>query len=190
MIKVISATEFTRYFCIEIKFKTRTTMKHVMTILTAFAMFGIISCGGKEEKKEEKVTLRSSTTEKVETAAVSDVKPSERVDMSTKGVGPIKNLTLNETIDQAMASKGEEVFNNNCLACHKPDRRFIGPAPQGIVERRTPEWIMNMILNPEEMVKEDPLAKELLIEFNGSPMANQNLSEEEARQILEYFRTL
>ena len=34
---------------------------------------------------------------------------------------------------------------------------------------RTPEWIMNMILNPTEMVEKDPLAKELLVEFNGSP---------------------
>ena len=58
------------------------------------------------------------------------------------------------------------------------------------MQRRSPEWTMNMILNPEEMVKKDPLAKELLIKFNGSPMANQNLTEDEARQVLEYFRTL
>jgi hypothetical protein len=49
---------------------------------------------------------------------------------------------------------------------------------------------MNMILDPEDMIQKDPLAKALLIEFNGSPMANQNLTEEEARQVLEYFRTL
>jgi hypothetical protein len=47
-----------------------------------------------------------------------------------------------------------------------------------------------MILSPEKMVKEDPLAKDLLIEFNGSPMANQNLTKDEARAVLEYFRTL
>ena len=40
------------------------------------------------------------------------------------------------------------------------------------------------------MTQKDPLAKQLLIEFNGSPMANQGLTEEEARSILEYFRTL
>jgi cytochrome c len=28
------------------------------------------------------------------------------------------------------------------------------------------------------------------MESNGSPMANQNLTEEEARSVLEYFRTL
>lgn len=76
------------------------------------------------------------------------------------------------------------------MACHKPDKKFIGPAPTGILERRTPEWIMNMILDPEGMTKNDPLAKALLVEFNGSPMANQHLTEEEARQVLEYFRTL
>ena len=49
---------------------------------------------------------------------------------------------------------------------------------------------MNMILDPEGMVQKDPLAKSLLIEFNGSPMANQSLTKEEARAVLEYFRTL
>jgi len=89
-----------------------------------------------------------------------------------------------------MAAKGKEVFNANCTACHKVDKKFIGPAPKGILERRTPEWIMNMIMDPEGVVKNDPLARDLLMEFNGSPMANQNITEEEARQMVEYFRTL
>ena len=89
-----------------------------------------------------------------------------------------------------MVTHGEDVFKKMCTECHRPDKKFIGPAPTGILERRTPEWVMNMILNPEEMVQKDALAKELLIEFNGSPMANQNLSEEDARAVLEYFRTL
>ena len=99
-------------------------------------------------------------------------------------------MELSDEIDQAMADNGKEVYDRMCLACHRIGKKFIGPAPDGILERRTPEWVMNMILNPELMVKEDPLAKDLLVEFNGSPMANQNLSEEEARAILEYFRTL
>jgi hypothetical protein len=49
---------------------------------------------------------------------------------------------------------------------------------------------MNMILNPEVMIKKDPIAKKLLDEFDGAPMANQNLTEDQARQVLEYFRTL
>ncbi len=106
------------------------------------------------------------------------------------GIGPVKAFTLPSEIDQDLAVKGKEVYDGMCTACHKAEKRFIGPAPKGILEKRTPAWVMNMILNPEEMVQKDPMAKQLLIEFNGSPMANQNLSEEEARAVLEYFRTL
>lgn len=89
-----------------------------------------------------------------------------------------------------MATQGKDVYDKMCLACHRVGKKFIGPPPDGVLERRTPEWVMNMILDPEGMVKNDPLAKDLLMEFNGSPMANQNLTEEEARAVLEYFRTL
>lgn len=168
-------------------------MKKITKSLAAIAILSLISCGGKEEKKQDDTNLNANNaTEEVvqESNPYSDTKPSETIDLVNKGVGPIKNVELGETIDEALAAKGKEVYNVNCLACHKPDKRFIGPAPKGILERRTPEWIMNMILDPEGMTQNDPLAKALLMEFNGSPMANQNLTEEQARQILEYFRTL
>ncbi len=109
--------------------------------------------------------------------------------MKNKGIGPIKSVELGE-INAEMAEEGKVIFEQMCVACHKATERFIGPAPKGITERRTPEWIMNMILNPDEMVQKDPIAKQLLIEYNLSPMANQNLTEEQARKVLEYFRTL
>lgn len=109
--------------------------------------------------------------------------------LKIKGVGPIKELKLDETINQQLADEGKVVFEQYCTACHKIDERFVGPPLKEITVRRSPEWIMNMILNPEVMVKEDPIAKQLLAEYL-SPMANQNLTEQEARSILEYFRTL
>lgn len=151
----------------------------------------IMSCGGKEEKKEEKFSYsKKSVTTEATTKKEEKVPASKRVDLSTKGVGPILSLELPAEIDQSMATHGEDVFKKMCTACHRADKKFIGPAPTGLLDRRSPEWVMNMILNPEEMVQKDALAKELLIEFNGSPMANQNLSEEDARAVLEYFRTL
>lgn len=107
------------------------------------------------------------------------------------GVGPINSsFTLPAQVDQELANSGKTIYDAKCTACHKVDKKFIGPAPKDILNRRNPSWVMNMILNPEEMVQKDPLAKQLLIAFNGSPMANQNLTEEEARAVLEYFRTL
>ncbi len=168
-------------------------MKIIARSIVLILSLMLFACGGKEEKKSDGFSIerqKTTTPTPDPEPPVSDVKPSERIDLTNKGVGPITSVTLNEEIDQAMAAQGKEVYDRLCLACHRIGKKFIGPAPNGILERRTPEWVMNMILNPELMVKEDPLAKELLVEFNGSPMANQSLTEEEARAVLEYFRTL
>ena len=165
----------------------KSTLKHI-TLLLAFL---ILSCGGGESEKNEgtKVKLKKQKTEKkVETKKA--IKPSETIDLTNKGVGPIKSLTLAPEIDQAMVTKGADVFKRMCTACHKVGKKFIGPPPNGVLKRRTPEWVLNMILDPEGMVKNDPLAKSLLMEFNGAPMANQNLTNDDARAVLEYFRTL
>jgi mono/diheme cytochrome c family protein len=152
-----------------------------------------ISCGGKEEKKDHGFSLdrqKTSTTQTQESPPSNAVNASERIALDNKGVGPVKSVTLAPEPDQTLAAQGKEIYDQMCLACHRVGKRFIGPAPNGVLERRSPEWVMNMILNPEVMVKEDPLAKDLLIEFNGSPMANQGLNEDQARAVLEYFRTL
>ncbi|MCB0802859.1 MAG: cytochrome c [Flavobacteriales bacterium] len=171
-------------------------MKKITIILSAILIVVLSSCGGStaneaaKSKDESKETTVAKEEAPVEEKAAEDVKPSERVDLSTKGVGPIKDLGELPPIDEKMVKEGLELFQAKCTACHKAKSKFIGPALKGVTEMRTPEWIMNMILNPTEMVEKDPLAKELLVEFNGSPMANQNLTEDEARKILEFFRTL
>jgi len=156
----------------------------------------IISCGESKQDKKEKFTYKrtqkSAAKKKSEKPSnnASDIPASKMIDLINKGVGPIKKINLSNEIDTKMANKGFENFKKLCSACHKIGKKFIGPPPNGILKRRTPEWVMNMILNPEKMVKDDPLAKKLLIEFNGAPMANQNLNEKQAREIIEYFRTL
>ena len=166
-------------------------MKITLKLMAVLFVTLLISCGGKEEKKKEGFSYqKKATTEKTTAPKAEKVPASKRVDLANKGVGPIKSVNLSDEIDQDMASHGAEIYKKLCTACHRAEKKFIGPAPKGILERRSPEWVMNIILDPEGMVKNDPLARELLIEFNGSPMANQNLSEEDARAVLEYFRTL
>jgi len=153
--------------------------------------FLLIACGGKGEKEKDGFSVdREKTTKQAETPVVDEVPPSMRVNLDNKGVGQIKDITLDAEIDQEMAAAGAALFKNNCTACHKLDKRFIGPSPVGILERRSPEWIMNMILDPKLMTTEDQCAKDLLIEFNGAAMANQNLTVDEVRSILEFYRTL
>ena len=105
----------------------------------------------------------------------------------SKGVGPITQVNIPATVDAALAAKGKAVFETKCSACHKLDERYVGPALGGVTTRRTPEWVMNMILNPVEMTQKDPVAQEMFGEFL-IQMTFQNVSQDEARQILEYFR--
>jgi len=103
------------------------------------------------------------------------------------GVGPVEPFELT-AIDPALAATGEEVFTVKCSACHRMGERYVGPALADVTTRRSPAYIMNMILNPEEMIQRHPEAKALLAQFM-TPMANQNLTEEEARAVLEFLRT-
>lgn len=163
-------------------------MKKTLEIFTILGVTLVMGCGDREKKTTD--SNQPSTPTEQPAKVENKVAASERVDLTNKGVGPITSVTLAPEIDQTMAAHGKEVYDKMCVACHKADKKYIGPSPKGILERRTPEWVMNMILNPEVMIVQDPLAKELLMEFNGAPMANQNLTEKEARSILEYFRTL
>jgi cytochrome c len=103
------------------------------------------------------------------------------------GIGPISAFELGE-INPDMAAKGGEVFLIKCSACHKLETRYIGPELGTVLDRRSPAYVMNMILNPEQMVTEHPEARAMLAEYM-TPMANQNLTEEEARSIVEYIRS-
>jgi len=104
------------------------------------------------------------------------------------GIGPAKEAVVLGAIDPALAETGKAVFETKCLSCHKMGERFIGPDLSGVLSRRTPRYVLNMILNPEEMVKRHPEAKKLLAEYL-APMAQQNLTQADARAVLEYIRT-
>lgn len=131
-----------------------------------------------EVKKEIKKENSNSNTNKIDLDAPT---------LDNKGIGPIKSIKL-EAIDEKMVAKGKDLYKKNCTACHKFKKRYIGPALKGMTKIRSPEWIMNMMLNTTEMLEKDPVAKALMAEYS-APMAQQNLSEEEARAILEYLRT-
>ncbi|MFT6996981.1 MAG: cytochrome c [Cryomorphaceae bacterium] len=159
-------------------------MKNLLKFALPVLCLSLMSCGGEEPKSNSSTPPpKSMVQEKLAPA-------SERITLDDKGVGEIKEVTLDPEINQDWVAEGADIFKTNCTACHKIEKRFIGPSPKGILERRSPEWIMNMILDPQLMVEEDRCAMDLLVEFNGAAMANQNLTVEQTRSILEYFRTL
>lgn len=103
------------------------------------------------------------------------------------GIGPVKEPLRLGPVDKTLAAQGEAIFEMKCTACHKLDERYIGPAQRYVTERRTPEYIINMMLNPEEMTKKHPLTQKLLVEYL-VPMPSQNLTMDEALKLLDFLR--
>lgn len=107
---------------------------------------------------------------------------------SDQGIGKYKDVVLSETIDPALVAKGAAVVDVKCSSCHKmTDEKLVGPGWKGVTERRTPAWILNFITNVDEMLTKDPEAQAQL-EVCLVRMPNQNLSDDDAKHILEYMR--
>lgn len=105
------------------------------------------------------------------------------------GIGPVKDLKINAGIDDNLVIKGKQIFDVKCVTCHNIDTKLVGPPLKDVTKRRKPEWIMNMILNPEQMIKENMIAKSLSMSGQyPTPMTFQNVSQDDARALLEYLR--
>ena len=65
--------------------------------------------------------------------------------------------------------------------------KLVGPGWEGVTKRRKPEWIMNFITNPDPMIDKDPELQAQL-ELCLVRMPNQNVTDQEAREILEFMR--
>jgi len=145
-------------------------MKTLSAVMLAVALLS--GCGGNSQNNT------AETDTPPETAEVAQAHPN-------KGIGPISEFDIS-TLDLARAPEGAAIFEAKCTPCHKIEERYIGPALTGVTTRREPEWILNMILNPDQMVKEDQTARGLLAEYL-APMTNQNLTPAEAQLVLTFF---
>lgn len=158
-------------------FKPNYIMKKLVLLVTTVVL--LFSCGKKEKEGEE--YNPSATTEETATADPSSYDPK-------RGEGKFTTVELGAALDQAMATKGEEVSGVKCTSCHKTtDEKLVGPGWKGVTERRKPEWIMNFITNPDPMIDKDPEVQAQL-EICLVRMPNQGLVDDEARSILEFMR--
>lgn len=110
--------------------------------------------------------------------------------LKNKGIGPIKELKLGP-IDKKLAEKGSDLFDAKCSSCHDIDDVNLAPPLRGVTKYLSPEFIMNYLMNTDEMQKKDPYVKKLIQNWKNVPMMkDQKLKEKEARAILEFLRTV
>ncbi len=137
-----------------------------------------VACGGSETPATGAAT-EATTPVTTEPAAPAGVK-----------LVTADDIKFGEQVDEGMVTKGKEIYDVKCQACHSTGtNRVVGPGWGGLLDQRKPEWIMNMILHTDAMLETDAEAQAMLEECLVR-MPNQNLSHDEALNVLEFMRTL
>lgn len=161
----------------KISLMNRLIKSYIKTLGLVLAVALLASCGGGNSD-----TASQKTTTKPTSPSPSSYDPK-------RGEGKFdeSNVTVG-ALDAAMATKGKAISETKCFSCHKTtDEKLVGPGWKGVTERRTPHWIMNFITNPDPMIDKDPEVQAQL-ELCLVRMPNQNLDEDDARNVLEYMR--
>ena len=83
---------------------------------------------------------------------------------------------------------GKKLFNANCAACHKLNKKAVGPALRGVSAKYDRDWLYKWIKNSSAMIKDgDPQAVSIWEEYNKVAMnAFPLLSNSDIDNILAY----
>lgn len=155
-------------------------MKKIV-VLSILGLLGIVSSCGDDKSNKVAEGTEATKTETTETGENPSYDPK-------RGEGKFEDVELDEKLNVQMAEAGLKAFDVKCSACHKlTDEKLVGPGWAGVTARRHPDWIMNFITNPDVMIDKDPEAQAML-EICLVRMPNQSLTDEEARNLLEFMR--
>jgi cytochrome c5 len=154
--------------------------KAILTLLVALPLIFAACSGGKSESATSDETKTEASEESSEDLGSYD---------PHRGEGKFDSTNVKISgLDAAMAAKGEKIAETKCFSCHKiTDEKLVGPGWKGVTHRKAPYWIMNFITNPDAMIDQDPEVQAQL-EICLVRMPNQNLNDEEAREIVEFMR--
>lgn len=85
---------------------------------------------------------------------------------------------------------GRLLFVDYCNHCHQVNTQLVGPALNGVTDRRSEDWILKMVKNSGRLIQsQDPTAVALYEQFNKTPMPRFDyLSNEEILSILDYVK--
>lgn len=89
-------------------------------------------------------------------------------------------------------SPGEQMFRTRCATCHTVTGNelegALGPDLLGVTRKREPQWLLDWLKAPDQMLKKkDPIAIALYEQYNRLAMPNMRLHKEEALALLDYL---
>ena len=122
-------------------------------------------------------------------APVATPTPAPVVAVGPDGPASIKVPVLTLPSDPTAVAAGEKVFAaRGCGSCHQFGSKLVGPDLLGVLTRRSLLWTEKMIMAPDVMIKEDPVAKDLYRSMM-TPMPKQGVTEEELPNLLAFIKS-
>lgn len=104
------------------------------------------------------------------------------------GIGPFTEGMEIAALDPARVEKGKQIFVNKCATCHYLDFKKTGPPLREVAKKRSAHYVLNQILNPEQMGKMHPYGKQLVAQY-AQFMTIQGITHDDAYALLDFLRT-
>ena len=98
-------------------------------------------------------------------------------------------LTLIVTTTSVFAQEsGENLFNQNCTACHSlGSNKLVGPGLKGVTDKYETEWLKKWIVNSQAFIKSgDERAIAIYEEYNKVAMQSFDFSDQELDSLLAF----
>jgi mono/diheme cytochrome c family protein len=150
----------------------RITLVAGAIFLFALALAG---CGGKKAEQAESTAPPPEASPAVSAFVV----PPDLDQGPRAGESPV---------DEALAAQGAELFTSKtCATCHGFGKKVQCPDLKPVAMQRTERWLEAQIMHPDVMVKEDPIAKQLMAQY-ALQMPNLNLTQDQAKALIEYIK--
>jgi len=98
------------------------------------------------------------------------------------------SVNLSSFGQEADPMEGKKLFNTHCAACHKLNKKAVGPALRGVSQKYDKEWLYSWIKNSAAMIKAgDAQAVAIWEEYNRTAMtAFPQLSNADIDNIIAY----
>lgn len=102
---------------------------------------------------------------------------------------PFEKSSTAAFVDDPKNLPGQALFVKTCGSCHTVGKgNRVGPDLAGVTTRRTRDWLVGYIMEPEKVrAKRDPAAMSLVAQYPAVQMPNLGLSELDIGDVLAYI---